>query len=282
MTAPVLGVVVGGALGLLDGLSAWFYPEARPMMIPIVLGSTIKGVLTGLATGMVAKRSRSFPLGVLTGVVVGFVLSTVAALGQPDHYWEIVLPGMLVGVIAAFATQRAHTPLLLVLCLLPTALGAQQRPATANQLSALDPFIGRWEGTSEGRPGNGTAEREYTRILNSRFVQVSNRSSYPPQERNPKGETHEDIGIFSADRSRNRIVFRQFHVEGFVNEYVHVDSPPPTLVFETESIENIPAGWRARETYRLITPDEFEEIFELSEPGKPFEVYSRSRLKRIK
>lgn len=281
MTAPVLGVVVGGVLGLLDGLSAWFYPEARAMMIPIVLGSTIKGVLTGLATGVVANRSRSLALGVLTGVSVGFVLSTVAALGQPDHYWEIVLPGMLVGVIAAFATQRARAPMLLVLCVLPATLGAQQ-PANTNQLSALDPFIGRWQGTTEGQPGKGTVEREYTRILNSRFVQVSSRSTYPPQERNPKGEKHEEMGIFSADRSRKRIVFRQFHAEGFVNEYVLVDSPPqPTLVFETESIENIPAGWRARETYRLITPDEFEEIFELSEPGKSFEVYSRARLKRI-
>jgi hypothetical protein len=27
---------------------------------------------------------------------------------------------------------------------------------------------------------------------------------------------------------------------------------------------------------------EFEDVFELSAPGKPFEVYSRSRLKRVK
>jgi hypothetical protein len=29
-------------------------------------------------------------------------------------------------------------------------------------------------------------------------------------------------------------------------------------------------------------PDEFEEIFELAEPGKPFEQYSRARLMRVK
>ena len=282
MTPPVLGILVGGVLGLIDGLSAWFYPDARSMMIPIVLGSTIKGVLTGLATGVVAKRRKSMGLGVLTGLVVGYVLSTLAALGQPDHYWAIVLPGMLVGIIAGVATQRARARLLFLLFLLPTTLNAQQQPANTTQLSALDPFIGRWQGTTDGRPGKGTVEREYTGILNSRFVQVRNRSSYPAQERNPKGEEHEDIGVFSEDRSRKRLVFRQFHVEGFVNEYLQVDSPTPTLVFETESIENIPAGWRARETYKLIGPDEFEEVFELSEPGKPFEVYSRTRLKRIK
>ena len=45
-------------------------------------------------------------------------------------------------------------------------------------------------------------------------------------------------------------------------------------------------SWRsrraeARETYRAISADEFEELFELAAPGKPFELYSRARLKRV-
>ena len=44
-------------------------------------------------------------------------------------------------------------------------------------------------------------------------------------------------------------------------------------MFTSEAIENIPAGWRARETYVMTSADAFEEIFELAEPGKPFEVY---------
>jgi hypothetical protein len=55
-----------------------------------------------------------------------------------------------------------------------------------------------------------------------------------------------------------------------------------TLVFVTKSIENIPSGWRARETYKIISPGEFEEVFELAPPDKPFELYSRVRLKRVK
>ena len=107
MTKPMLGMLVGGVLGLLDGLSAWFYPEARDMMLAIVVGSTIKGVVTGLAVGVVARRRSSLALGIGVGAVVGFILSTVAALGQPDHYWAIVLPGMLVGVIAGVVSQRS-------------------------------------------------------------------------------------------------------------------------------------------------------------------------------
>jgi hypothetical protein len=77
-------------------------------------------------------------------------------------------------------------------------------------------------------------------------------------------------------------MLRQFHVEGFVNQYLEEPGSTATkLVFTTESIENIPAGWRARETYLVHGSDEFEEVFELAEPGKAFEEYSRARLQRI-
>ena len=285
MNPTKVGILTGGVLGVLDGLSAWFYPEARPMIATIVVGSTIKGILTGLAAALVARWRKSLAVGLLAGAIVGFVLSTIAALGQPDHYWAIVLPGMLVGIITGAATQRARPALVAAFCLVPLTLAtaSQQTSSAVQMLSALDPFIGRWQGTSEGQPGNGTVEREYSRMLNSRFVQVKNTSIYPPQERNQKGERHEDFGVFSVDTARKRIVFRQFHVEGFVNQYVQ-DSQPgdAVLVFVTESIENIPAGWRARETTTWHGPDELEEVFELAEPGKAFTLYSRTRLKRVK
>ena len=280
----IIAISVGGILGLVDGLSAWFHPDARTMMIPIVLGSTIKGLVTGLALGLVARWRQSLGWGVAAGLVVGFALSSIAAIGQPDHYWAIVLPGMLVGVITGVAAQRARPVLVIAVCLLvPATLIGERRQAAQNQaLSVLDPFIGRWQGTTEGQPGKGTIEREYLRILNSRFVQMKNRSVYPPQERNAKGEQHEDMGIFSVDNARKRMVFRQFHIEGFVNTYVQEPSSQDAIVFVTESIENIPNGWRARETYRWFSADEFEELFELAAPGKPFERYSHARLKRVK
>jgi hypothetical protein len=164
---------------------------------------------------------------------------------------------------------------------LAAALVAQS-PAPG-PLAALDPLIGRWQGTQEGQPGKGTVEREYSRMLRSRFIQVKNRSVYPAQEKNPKGEEHEDEGVFSFHSARKLIVFRQFHVEGFVIQYVMEPIVKPgTIVFVSEAIDNIPAGYKARETYNLIGPDEFEEVFELAEPGKDFAVYSRSRLKRVR
>jgi hypothetical protein len=137
-----------------------------------------------------------------------------------------------------------------------------QTVAPADRLALLAPLVGRWSGT--------------------RFVQVKNVSVYPPQAKNPKGERHEDLGVFSYDTARKTIVFRQFHVEGFVNQYLlDAASSPDRLVFTTEAIENIPAGWRARETY-VIGTDRLEEIFELAEPGQDFAVYSRNRLTRVR
>ena len=52
------------------------------------------------------------------------------------------------------------------------------------------------------------------------------------------------------------------------------------MVFISESIENIPNGWRAKETYTLTNENEFVEIFELAVPNKEFELYSKTTLKR--
>jgi hypothetical protein len=295
MTKPVLGLVVGGALGLLDGLSAWFSPEARPILLGIVIGSTVKGLVTGVIAGLIARWKQSVTLGVLAGLALGFAGSSLAAWGQPDHYFEIVLPGMLVGAIVGFVTQRypiavgssvsRRSVVLIAFLMVGSTLLASaiqnDAPAAPDRLAPVAPLLGRWIGTTEGKPGKGTVEREYVRLLGTRFIQARNRSSYPPQERNPKGEVHEDMGVFSFDASRKAIVFRQFHIEGFVSQYVlEAESTATRLVLATESIENIPAGWRARETYAISGPNELEEVFELAQPGKPFELYSRSQLTR--
>lgn len=145
-------------------------------------------------------------------------------------------------------------------------------------------FVGTWIGTGIGQPGSSTVERQYAFALDNRFLEVTNRSTYAPQENNPKGEQHEDRGFISWDRSRRRFVLRQFHVEGFVNQYVadSVAVAPDSIIFRSEAIENIPAGFRARETYRRLGPDEFLERFEIAEPGQDFTVYSETRLKRNK
>ena len=179
--------------------------------------------------------------------------------------------------------SAGFAPLLVLLWATVAAIPLGAQTPAPDPFARVSVLVGRWQGTVEGQPGKGTVRREYSRVLNGRFLRVVNRSEYPAQEKNPKGEIHEDEGYLSFDRSRKALVLRQFHIEGFVNQYVEDTTSPPTrVVFATEAIENIPAGWRARETYVLHGPDEFEEIFELAEAGKPFEVYSRSRFTRVR
>ena len=186
-------------------------------------------------------------------------------------------------VTGSLVAGRAVAALVAALALLG-AVGVDAQSTSNSDASArITPLLGRWTGTSEGKPGTASVERQYSRALGDRFIRVTNRSTYAPQAKNPKGEIHQDEGFFSVDRARKRLVFRQFHVEGFVNQYVEEpQSIPQTIVFTSEAIENIPAGFRARETYTLRGPDEFEEVFELAEPGKPFEVYSRARFTRAR
>jgi hypothetical protein len=106
----LLGLLLGGVLGVLDGLSAWFTPEVRPMLLGIVAGSTVKGLIAGVLIGWFSKKVHSLPLGLLVGLGVGLVLAyLVAAMPSEtgEHYYlEIMLPGAAVGLIVGWATQR--------------------------------------------------------------------------------------------------------------------------------------------------------------------------------
>jgi hypothetical protein len=146
----------------------------------------------------------------------------------------------------------------------------------------LNFLIGEWKGTGEGEPGKGDYERSYHFIFNKKFIEIKNKSSYPPSDKNPKGEVHEDIGYLSYDKMRKTFILRQFHIEGFVNQYVldSISTDGKAFIFTTEFIENIPSGWRARETYNNINDNEFTETFKLAEPNGNFEVYTKTQFHR--
>ncbi len=143
-------------------------------------------------------------------------------------------------------------------------------------------LVGTWDGVATGQAGNGTARRTYAFVLADRYLHEKNVTTYPPQEGNKAGEVHEHWSFFSYDRARGALVLRQFHPEGFVNQYVvnASESAPRKLVFDSERFENYDNAARARETYEIVSADEFVETFELGDPGKPLEVYSRTHFKR--
>jgi hypothetical protein len=178
-------------------------------------------------------------------------------------------------------------PFAALLAGLALAAGAADAPrADAPQPDPWQPvrfLVGRWNGTVQGEAGNGTVVRSYEFTLANRFIEERNVSTYPAQEKNRKGEVHEHRGFISYDKLRKKLVLRQFHQEGFVNTYAFnaAESTPTVLVFDSESFENLGGGFRARETYEIYSSDEFVETFEVAEPGKPLDLYSRTRFTRV-
>jgi len=110
MSKVILGLLVGGLLGIFDGLTAWFTPDVRAQLLGIVIGSTIKGLIAGVLIGYFAKKVNSLPLGIVFGLGIGLLLAfAVAAITNPEnkhYYFEIMLPGGIVGMIVGYATQR--------------------------------------------------------------------------------------------------------------------------------------------------------------------------------
>ena len=178
--------------------------------------------------------------------------------------------------------------LLLSLLLLPAWGKAESAPAPASPpadpWAAVRALEGEWTGEAEGEPGLGTVHRSYQFVLDHRFLHERNSSAYAPKPPAFRGELHEHWSFISFDKVRKRLVLRQFHEEGFINQYVAADETgaPGKLVFESESFENLGGNWRARETYEFSGADAFSEVFELAEPGKEFHVYSKTVFQRVK
>ncbi|MGE0863496.1 MAG: hypothetical protein AB7P34_06300 [Vicinamibacterales bacterium] len=111
MKKPVFAMLLGGFLGIFDGLTALITggPEIPAQIGAIVAGSTFKGVIAGAIIGLVAQRTQSMAITLAVGVTVGAFLAYLVTIGGP-YLWEIVLPGSLVGLIVGFASIKYRGP----------------------------------------------------------------------------------------------------------------------------------------------------------------------------
>lgn len=107
LSKPILGLITGGTLGLLDGLSGFLEPSLAPVMTSVITFSMLKGLLSGLAIGFFSHRVRSMPLGLFAGMVIAALFSLLVILrAGMGLFWDIMLPGMLLGLLVGFATQK--------------------------------------------------------------------------------------------------------------------------------------------------------------------------------
>lgn len=106
MSKIILGAVLGIVLGIFDGLTALAVPETAPQIGGILVGSSLKGLIAGLAIGYFARKVNSIPKGILFGFGVGLFLAFWVAFMQGKYWLEIMVPGSIVGIILGYATQK--------------------------------------------------------------------------------------------------------------------------------------------------------------------------------
>ena len=110
MKKLAFATILGGILGIFDGMTAWFTPEVRKDIFMIIIGSTVKGIVTGVLIGIFAQKIRSLLWGTIFGLAVGAFFAYLILLGTPGHALNIMLPGSLVGLIVGYAAQKHQQP----------------------------------------------------------------------------------------------------------------------------------------------------------------------------
>jgi len=112
----LLGLLLGGFLGIFDGLTA---PLSRAGNAARAAGHRHRlddqGVPRRRADRLFSQKVRSLPLGILFGLFIGAALAFGVALMQylslgRNYFWQIMLPGAAVGVIVGYVTQAHGRP----------------------------------------------------------------------------------------------------------------------------------------------------------------------------
>jgi len=110
MNKPLVGLIAGAVLGVVDGATAWFTPAVRSQMAGILMGSCVKGMLVGVLCGFIARKVNSTAIGLGAGAGLGLLFAyLVAAMPEPNgqhYYLQIMLPGFVLGATIGFLTQR--------------------------------------------------------------------------------------------------------------------------------------------------------------------------------
>lgn len=112
MNKPVLGTLLGGGLGILDGFSALVSePSVAPEIVGIVIGSTFKGLVAGALIGWFSRRVNAMGPTIAFGLLVaGLFAFLVAYMDGRGYYWQMMLPGCVLGIIVGYATQKYGRP----------------------------------------------------------------------------------------------------------------------------------------------------------------------------
>lgn len=150
----------------------------------------------------------------------------------------------------------------------------------ANPWETLKVLEGKWVAEKKGF---SKVTQQYKFILKNKYLQMKTKAVFEPTEKNPDGEIHEDMAIFSFDRNRNVFVMRGFYAEGFVNTYtLNKNEDGKILTLLSESIENGMPGMKAKLVFSIKSADEFEQSFFVAFPNRDYACFLGNKFVREK
>jgi len=202
MNKITLGLILGAVLGALDGATSWFTPEVRAQLLGIIVGSTFKGIIAGVAAGWFAKKVQNLAAGILFGLVVGaFLAYGIVMMNQGKYFWAIMLPGSCVGAICGWATQqygaatRSRGAAAVAALFLLAGLNAHAA-APAKSVTAADAYA-RLKGLSGTWKGSGNSGE--TKLEGITFVYRVSAAGNVVEETLFAGTPHEMITMYTID-----------------------------------------------------------------------------------
>jgi len=155
-----------------------------------------------------------------------------------------------------------------LLLLYSIAASTQNPPKEASRWAAWEPFLGSWQGTGSGQPGQGAGEFTLEPDLHGTVLVRHNFAEYPATKDKP-AYRHDDLMVIYSDNDKTRADYwdNEDHV-------IHYDAAlsPGRLVFTSSSAQ---AGPRYRLTYTKTSDDALKITFEIAPPDDPgaFKTY---------
>ena len=169
-----------------------------------------------------------------------------------------------------------------LMTLLALAGALAQEPSVQAEKDPFAPIrslAGDWHGDISGKLGTGTGVRHVEFILDGKYLLSRHASVRVPQELSPEGDHHRQLTVWSYDSERQKLVVREFMVEGFILQSV-CDADGKMINCEAEEVESGP-GWQAKLQLEIKSHYEYVERFWLAPPGTELELYFTNRWTRI-
>jgi hypothetical protein len=156
------------------------------------------------------------------------------------------------------------------------AAAAQTQSQTKDRWADWKPFLGTWQGTGTGQPGQGAGEFTLQAELQNGILVRRNYAEYPATKDKP-AYRHDDLMVIYPDNEKTRADY--WDNEAHVIHYL-AEISAGKLVFTSDPAQ---PGPRFRLTYTSTTAnDTLKILFEIAPPNDPsaFKTYIEASARR--